>query len=187
MPDPRPRRPISLVPLSWTYLLVVCSLQARQAPHYEFILPNGYVGWIQVIFSDPSAQPLPSKGSTLIVQMPETGVFRTSSLQDYFGTPNKFMYQSACEASRKCRTIPVPPDYVETSLIQGFGLGSTCGRGKGYSWFIFVIPPDVRKEIPDADWARYSDEYYKKRGTRKVMWDGTCPVPGRIKQTEPAH
>jgi hypothetical protein len=37
--------------------LALAQASARERPHYLFVLPDGYVGWIQIIFNDPQAPP----------------------------------------------------------------------------------------------------------------------------------
>jgi hypothetical protein len=40
-------------------LTVLLPALGRTKPHYTFILPDGYVGWVQVVFNDPQVSPLP--------------------------------------------------------------------------------------------------------------------------------
>ena len=39
-------------------ILVSTDLCAEKLPHYIFVLPDGYTGWIQVIFDSPGSAPL---------------------------------------------------------------------------------------------------------------------------------
>jgi hypothetical protein len=37
----------------------------------------------------------------------------------------------------------------------------TGGKGHGYSWFVFIGPPQLRAKVPLADWNKVVEEYSK--------------------------
>ncbi len=63
----------------------------------------------------------------------------------------------------------------------GFGMMDTDGKGRGYSWFIFIGPPELRAKVPLADWDKVVEDYAKTHGgTKRVEFSGPYPVPGRM-------
>jgi hypothetical protein len=63
-------------------LIGISPLDGRDRPHYTFILPDGYVGWVQVVFNDPRNFPLPiQKNGGRVIEVPESGIPRTSDLR----------------------------------------------------------------------------------------------------------
>src|SRR5262245_42685978 len=66
---------------SLTALVVLVPAVGRPKPHYSFILPDGYVRWVQIIFNDPQASPLPiRKDGGRVIEVPESDVSRTSDI-----------------------------------------------------------------------------------------------------------
>jgi hypothetical protein len=85
--------------------------QANELPHYVFVLPEGYVGWIQVIFMSPGAPELKPEHGKVILRINVDGMFRTSTVGAVFaGSHDEFLYRSlrpdGAEALR-----PVPSTY----------------------------------------------------------------------------
>jgi len=153
-------------------------------PHYTFVLPDGYVGWVQVIFNDPDAPPLSVKNEGVLIEVPESGIPRTSTLRVHdFGRRDEFYYRTALP-NGGVELRPVPSVYVMSGDSHGgFGLMDTGGKGRGYSWFIFIGPPELRAKVPLADWDRVVDDYQKSHGGKKRMeFSGPYPIPGRMGQ-----
>src|SRR6202008_1476966 len=50
-------------------LLLPRGTYAKELPHYVFVLPDGYVGWIHVVFSSDDAPVLPFKNNTFILNI----------------------------------------------------------------------------------------------------------------------
>jgi hypothetical protein len=164
--------------------------QAAKLPHYVFILPDGYTGWIQVIFDSPGAAPLVLDHDNAVLKIKDDGVIRLSIMHHYFtGSRDEFFYRRT-DPSGKEQLIPVPAEYVCTQesgldtcwsdgdLRDGFSVGrATAGKSgsskDGNSWFFFVGPSEMRKKF--AVHAIY------KPGT-KVWMDHpeNDPTPGRI-------
>jgi hypothetical protein len=155
--------------------------------HYTFILPDNYVGWIQVIFNDPGAPPLPvRKDWGYEVDVPETGIARTYFIVVwYLKTRDEFYYRKInADGTKKLQHVP--SDYVLPDMNHGgFTVGINGGRGPGYSWFIFIGPPELRAKEPLGDWSKVIAEHraHEVEGhrTRIETGDtGPLPTPGRI-------
>ncbi|MDR3751217.1 MAG: hypothetical protein P4K94_06990 [Terracidiphilus sp.] len=150
-------------------------------PHYLFTLPDGFIGWIQVVFNDPQAAELPWNGDGCDMRIPESGVLRTSSLRVHHFAADEFYYRIS-DADRKTKLLPVPSGYVLSGDSDGgFGVMDTGGKGKGYSWFIFIGPPEIRARIPLADWGKVVEEYARTHnGSKRVEAPDAYPTPGRM-------
>lgn len=150
--------------------------------HYTFILPDKYVGWIQVIFNDPTAPRLPWKDGGYVIEVPESGIPRTSDIRiDDINARDEFCYRFLLpEGTAGVR--PVPPGYVLPGFSHGgFGMMDTDGKGPGYSWFIFIGPPELRVKVPFADWDKVVEDYQKAHGGKsRIEWSGPYPKPGRM-------
>lgn len=167
-------------------VLAPCGWAKR--PHYTFVLPDGYVGWVQVIFGDPQAPGLPfreDKGYE--IDVPESGIARTSDWRVHASKVKDEFYYRSNLPDRPTELRPVPSAFVLPGDSHGgFGVMDTGGKGRGYSWFVFVGPPSVRAEVPKADWDKVVDEYAKAHGgSMRVEWDGKYPQPGRMIQGSP--
>jgi hypothetical protein len=168
----------------------------RSKPHYIFLLPDGYIGWVQVISQAPnSAKPVVEKGN-LLVDLDESGIFRTPTFHTMFvGARDEFFYKRPDSKGRITR-VPVRPDYVcpqmsgldscyepsEEKGADGFTVGrATAGKdgpsSEGNSWFFFIGPSALRE--------RYAVRVIFQPGTKKLMdhpeYD---PIPGRIKDEQ---
>jgi hypothetical protein len=160
------------------------SARGRAHPHYTFVLPNGYVGWIQVIFNDPYANPLRVEQNAVVIDLPDSGIACTSSLRVHGsgeGEFDQFFYRAPAVDGRT-DLIPIPNDYVlQGDSHGGFGYADTGGKGPGYSWFIFIGPPQLRANVPMADWDKVVEEYRQMHnGDSRVELRSPLPVPGRM-------
>jgi hypothetical protein len=147
------------------------------------------VGWIQVVFNDPEALPLALKDDGYVITVPETGVSRTSHIRVHdFRRKDEFYYDSLSPRGAIER-LPVPPEFVIPGDSHGgFGVMDTGGKGSGYSWFIFIGPPELRTKVPLADWEKVVEEYRKTHGGKaNVRLPNPYPTPGRILLTTPAQ
>ena len=109
---------------------------------------------------------------------------RTSDLRYHDDrTPDEFYYRSIL-SNGASELHPVPPEYVLPEEGHGgFGVMDTGGKGLGYSWFLFIGPPEIRAREPLGDWRKVVEEYAKThRGRKRVEWSGPYPTPGRLKQ-----
>jgi hypothetical protein len=148
----------------------------RPKPHYTFILPDGYVGWVQIVFNDPQAPPLQVKrDGGRVIEVPESGILRTSDiLVRDSKSHDEFLYRLSISAPQK-HLRPLPVNYVINDLSHGgFDVMDTGGRGPGNSWFIFFGPPEIRARTPMADISRTAGY------GRKMMAPDVYPTPGRL-------
>lgn len=158
-----------------------------RSTHYTFILPDNYVGWVQIVFNDPQSSPLrmrTDKGFEIEVQ--KSGIARTSTLRVHdFERKDEFYYRSLLP-NGNTQLLPVPSGYVLAGDSHGgFGVMDTGGKGAGYSWFIFIGPPELRAKVPLADWDRVADEWSRTHGGKHVEAPVPYPTPGRMPLTQP--
>jgi hypothetical protein len=157
-------------------LIMVTVLHAwAKPPHYVFILPHDYVGWVQIIFGDPGAPPLPSKKHKLTVVVGESGMVRTRTIRTLFFTHDEFFYRTD-DGRGEERLIHLPVDYViDDHTHAGFDVGGTPDGSPGStSWFFFIGPADMRTKIPWADITKV------KGYGRPLQAPTVYPIPGRI-------
>jgi hypothetical protein len=159
---------------------------SNNKPRYVFTLPAGYVGWIQVIFNDPNASPLRWKDNQVLIEVPESGIPRTSSLRVHAERTDEFYYRSSL-SNGAVRMLAVPSEYVMTGDSHGgFGVMDTGGKGRGYSWFIFIGPPTLRAKVPLANFDEVVATHRKLYGNAHVAAPDPYPTPGRIPLADPA-
>jgi hypothetical protein len=181
-------------------MLLLFSAQAafaRSKPHYVFLLPDGYRGWVQVISQSKDAPPPVVEKGNLLVDLDDNGVFRTTSFHTmYVGAHDEFFYKSR-DATGKTVRVPVPAnDYCNgdsgldtcfadsKTTVDCFTVGrSTVGKsddGKlGNSWFFFVGPPEDRERYKWAGAPKYRTEPHSSG--MKIDQPEFDPKPGRIK------
>jgi len=171
-------------------LAVLSPTCGRSKPHYAFILPDGYVGWVQVIFSDPQASPLPiRKHGGRVIEVPESGMPRTSDILVLdFKKKDEFYYRPLLPNGNVELHHP-PSGYVLTGVTDGgFEVMGTGGKGQGYSWFIFIGPPEVRAKVPLADWEKVVAAHRTPDGhSTRIMAPESYPTPGRMPPAPPAQ
>ncbi len=166
-------------------LLVAIELQAAGArskrARYIFVFPDGYVGWIQIIFNDPAAAALPIKAEGFIIDVPDSGLTRTSELRVHaFKRQDEFYYRfSPTSGAQELRKVP-PDCVLPGDSHGGFGVMDTGGKGRGYSWFVFVGPPSIRARVPLADWDKEVEAWQKVHGNTRVSAPDPYPTPGRM-------
>jgi hypothetical protein len=150
-------------------------------PRYIFVLPDGYIGWIQIIFNDPQAANLPIKNDGVQIEVPESGVIRTSALRVHSDLAEDEFYYASQHSDSNPLLQRIPAGFVFPGINHGgFGVMDTGGKGKGYSWFIFIGPPELRAKIPLADWDKVIEDWRKNHGNRKIYASDPYPTPGRM-------
>jgi hypothetical protein len=137
----------------------------REHPHYVFVLPDEYVGWIQVVFDSPDAPSVEPDHGKFVLRIDETGVFKTRSLKYIFaGAHDEFFYRKLGSNGKEV-LFPVPSNYYcagasgidsclgsEGSKTDSFSvsrarLGSRNELTPGNSWFLFVGPQSIREKM----------------------------------------
>lgn len=168
-------------------IIAACAVQPSPAnpsryPHYTFILPDAYVGWVQIIFNDPQADHLSWRGHGCEIDVPDSGISRTSDLRVHSDRAQDEFYYRVPLSDGKMKLIPIPSQYILTGISHGgFGVMDTGGKGRGYSWFIFVGPPDLRAKVPLADWDKVVEEYRRThQGNARIEAPSRYPTPGRM-------
>jgi hypothetical protein len=154
---------------------------------YRVFLPDGYVGWIQLIFNDPKASSLPWKKGAYEIEVSDMGIGMTSDMHENdIGSNDEFLYRTvSLKGAVTLQTVP--PEYVIPGFSHGgFTTMDTGGRGPGSSWFIFIGPPDLRAKQPLGDWNRVVQEYQKAHGGKSAMeLPGPYPTPGSLNPSRP--
>ena len=174
-------------------LLILAPMgSGRKLPHYAFILPDGYVGWIQIVFASPNSPEPVETHNRIILRIDDSGVLKVSMRHAYFvGSHDEFFYRKVDAFGREA-LAPVPADYfcaknsgIDSCFEPGggksdaFDVGrATAGRlsdgTPGNSWFLFVGPSVTREKL-----ARPVHFY---PGTKKQMdIPEDDPTPGRIR------
>ena len=149
---------------------------------YTFYLPDKYVGWIQVIFNDPTASHLPWRNGGYVIEVPESGIPRTSDIRVDDDRAKDEFYYRLLSPNVPGGVRPVPAEYVLPGFSHGgFGMMDTDGKGPGDPWFIFIGPPELRSTVPFADWDKVVEDYQKTHGGKaRIEWSGPYPTPGRM-------
>jgi hypothetical protein len=164
-------------------LVALGPIDGRPKPHYTFILPEGYVGWVQVVFNDPEAARLPiRRDAGREIDVPESGMPRTSDLRNHDSRAQDEFYYRSVGANGKTVIHRVPPEYVIPGEGDGgFGVMDTGDRGPGYSWFLFIGPPEVRERVPLADSRKVIAAHTSSDGHfTRIMATVPYPTPGRM-------
>lgn len=147
--------------------------------HYRFILPSGYIGWVQIVFGIPHgpALPITEDRRALLIKIDDSGVAKTGNLWVHSPRPkDEFFYQLQDPGGRE-KLVPVPIDYLIDDGYNthgGFGVNGTPDNSPGYSFFFFIGPPEVRDRVPHAD-VRKEPGFGKKREGPPIY-----PMPGRM-------
>ena len=127
-------------------IIATCAFHSPEKPgrypYYTFMLPDRYVGWIQIIFNDPQAEQLPWRKNAYEISVPDSGVQRTSDLRVEDGKAVDEFYYRVVLPDGNVKLNTVPSDYVIPGFSHGgFGVMDTGGKGRGYSWFVFIGLP----------------------------------------------
>ena len=176
---------LALAPAGWAHPL----------PHYAFILPDGYTGWIQIVFASPNAPRPEFSHGRYILRVDDSGVLRTSMLHSYFaGAQDEFFYRKT-GSKEKESLVPVPAEYVCTgnsgldncfisddTRVDALDVGrATLGRVSdgtpGDSWFLFVGPYALREKMA-------KHVHYYPGTKKKIDVPEDDPIPGRIKDEQ---
>jgi len=165
------------------FLCCGLSLQAKPKPdHYRFILPSGYVGWIQVTFGVPHgpALPITEDRRALLVRIDDSGVAKTGNLRVHSARPKDEFFYELRDSGGLEKLVPVPSDYILDdghNTHGGFGINGTPDNSPGYSFFFFVGPPEVRARVPRADIRKVPGFPKKREGPPSYPTPGRMPTP----------
>ncbi len=156
--------------------------------HYEFILPDRYVGWVQVIFNDHEAPFQSHVGKAWLITVSEDGIFRTRSIRVLDLKPADTFFYRIALPDGSFRLKAVPQNYVlKGENDGGFDVAGTNGRGIGSSWYVFIGPPELRSKTRLADWSKEVEYRIKTHGTAETGPPDPLPTPGRITLGAPSE
>jgi hypothetical protein len=112
----------------------------RPKPHYTFVLPDQYVGWIQVVFNDRGALPLPKRrDGGYQIDVPESGLPRTSDVHVNDAKARDEFYYRVQLPDGTVQFHHVPAEYVLPGFNHGgFTMMDADGKGSGSSWYLFI-------------------------------------------------
>jgi hypothetical protein len=148
---------------------------------------------VQIVFTPKGSKPV-IEGESLLVDLDDSGIFRTSVVQRFGGRDHDEFFYKRRDPKGKITRVPVPGTYVCTDVsgidscyepseergTDGFTVGrATAGKSgsntEGSSWFLFIGPSPLR--------AKYAARVVFHPGA-KYMDDHTeyDPVPGRIRE-----
>jgi hypothetical protein len=160
-------------------LVLTFASHAFAKPHYTFVLPEGYVGWIEVVFGDPDAPNLTVQGNACIIEVSESGIVRTRDVRWFDLRPSdEFLYRRS-NADGSSRLVPVPHSYFLKTADDG-GFQTSIKEQRGAGWFIFVGPSEIRAGVRYANIDRDSRLHMKEFGTPELGRPDPLPVPGRM-------
>jgi hypothetical protein len=173
-------------------LAATVGCHAKELPHYVFVLPDAYTGWIQVIFEYPASPPVKVVDGNAVLTISDSGVFRLPIYQQStMGAHDEFFYEHRASDGKVVRA-KVPSNYVCTErsgmdncydsdeqLSDAYSVGR-AGKPHdgtpGSSWWLFVGPPDLRKRMAKPI-RRNPDPKFPYQ----IDSPDDDPTPGRIK------
>ena len=88
----------TLILVTWIFAGCVACQRERRPSRY--LIPEGYVGWVKIIFKVPAAPALPVENGHYLIRFPSTGVLQTSSDIEY-GVTSKDDYYYYSDDVRK--------------------------------------------------------------------------------------
>ena len=98
----------------------------------EFLVPEGYSGWVRVEFEIPDEAPLPVESAHTVVRIPPSALLRTSSQEPYGWAQDTYRFYSSTGLS------PLPdsgPGRLIWGKINGEASGS-AGKRKYEEFFV---------------------------------------------------
>ena len=109
-------------------LLIGCSGVYPKRTPYRYLIPNGYVGWVEVIFGVVDEPELPVVEGFRIVKFPKEGVLKTSSsLEDGWAKDEYYYYDG--------KTKRRLSDGYKTGMINAGSTGLRGISGRQSQWF----------------------------------------------------
>jgi hypothetical protein len=133
-----------LIPVLSSLILAVVSIlaagqQKKERLHpYQYLIPNGYVGWIRVDFyvkDAPAA--LPIEGDYHVVKIPATGHFQTST-EDAYGLLGDVYYY---ECGSRPQRLVIAQGKGACRIWGNFQGAATLSDGTPYTFRYFFVGP----------------------------------------------
>lgn len=101
-----------------------------------FLLPEGYTGWVEVVFDRPDSPPLKSEDHYLVYEIPRSGEIYTSSSN--ITGPMAFYYIDENGTRKK----------IPNNVPMIHGLGTKSGTGMAQALRFFVGAEEQWKDRP---------------------------------------
>jgi hypothetical protein len=129
-------------PLIGAALLLLCAAGClRTRRHTQFLIPDGYVGWVDISYGVPAAPPLPVESGYSVVRLPSSGKTQTSTEIEGGRAGDQFF---SVKGDQRKRLQPSEPG--GGGLIWG---DSVTGKSRGATREFFVGPEKAfRKTHP---------------------------------------
>lgn len=111
----------------------------------QFLIPEGYSGWVRVEFEIPGAPPLPEQAGQTVVKIPSTGSLQTSSPEKYGWAKDSYAFYSG-------GSVRPIPDSGAGRLIWGKINGETSGSSgkRKYEEFFVGTQQQFRDQVDGA-------------------------------------
>jgi hypothetical protein len=75
--------------------MLVVSVQKQKRRPSLFLIPEGYVGWVRIEMANNTAPPLPIENGYYVVQLPESGLLKTSTpIESGWASDDYFYYST---------------------------------------------------------------------------------------------
>lgn len=104
----------------------------RNVPTAEFLIPDGYVGWLLLVYDQKNAAPAPTTSGARIFKFPDNGRLETSSPGPAVDGKKIYLYYSTDGSVRN-----VPMDYHEANgMIWGQHNVTSGGATTGFGFFV---------------------------------------------------
>jgi hypothetical protein len=147
-------------------VLMSASAHAKKLPHYVFVLPDGYTGWIQIVFDPNHGSPVVVEKGNALVRVGDDGIVHLKTYHTTFvGSTDEFFYEQRDANGRIIRNA-LPADFTcsiknsgmdfcfdgSGDLSDGFTVGrATVGKPSdgtpGSAWWLFIGPPALRRKM----------------------------------------
>lgn len=150
-----------------------------RAFHYTFILPDDYVGWIEINYSLSGATKMTFTNDGATIEIPDDGRYHTSSARAIAAPdPVDYFYYRVSRSDSSTCLAPIPSSYVLPAPNHG-GFDLSIGRG-GRLWFFWIGPPELRAKVPLASGERPSPTSDDEGGSSYYALLRSRPTPGRM-------
>ena len=123
------------------------TLSARRSSRrsVEFLIPEGYSGWVRVEFEIPGEAPLPVEAGHAVVKIPPSGLLRTSSQEQYGRAQDAYRFYSGTGEG------PLP-DSGPGKLVWGKMNGEASGLSgaRKYEEFFVGTEQQFKSQMKEA-------------------------------------
>lgn len=75
----------------------------------RYLIPEGYVGWVEIRYGQAKAMPLPMDKGTLVYRIPDSGLLETSTPLEFGVAKDAFLAYSKQGSLRTLKSLPWEP------------------------------------------------------------------------------